>query len=66
MTKINGFLIGLAIGYFVFSIYLIDENITIKRNNAQLQEDINYYKGQLSEIPTIIESRKGEICNEQN
>lgn len=36
----------------------------LEKDNNELKEENEYLKSQLKEIPTIIESRKGEICGE--
>jgi len=57
------FLFGMVIGLYVFNIFLINENKNIKKENAELKDDNQYLEWQLGEVPTIIESRKEEICN---
>lgn len=38
----------------------------LEKENNELKEENEFLKWQLNEVPTIIESRKGEICDEQN
>ena len=54
----------MIVGSYIFSIYLIIEIKTIKKENLELKDDNNYLTWQLNEVPTIIESHKEEICNE--
>jgi len=63
MQKLMWFLFGMVIGLYVFNIFLINENKNIKKENAELKDDNQYLEWQLGEVPTIIESRKEEICN---
>ena len=43
-----------------------DEIGRLEKDNNELKEENDFLKWQLNEVPTIIESRKGEICDEQN
>lgn len=36
----------------------------LQKENAEIKDENNYLEWQLGEVPTIIESRKGEICSE--
>ena len=62
MNKLKLVLIGMIIGNYIFSIYLIVEIKAIKKENSQLEDDNKYLTWQLNEVPTIIESHKEEIC----
>lgn len=64
MRKLIWVLVGMIVGSYIFSIYLIVEIKAIKKENIQLKEDNNYLTWQLNEVPTIIESHKEEICRE--
>ena len=64
MTKSKLFLFGLVIGCFTFSIFLIEKNKELEKENFELKDDNNYLTWQLKEVPTIIESHKEEICSE--
>lgn len=64
MNKAKSVLIGILIGSYIFSIYLIVEIKAVKTENLELKDDNNYLTWQLNEVPTIIESHKEEICRE--
>ena len=36
----------------------------LQKENAEIKDENNYLEWQLGEVPTIIESYKGEICSE--
>ena len=55
-------ILGLIIGGIVAYKDTKIEELT--RDNIGLKEENEYLKWQLGEVPTIIESYKGEICSE--
>lgn len=65
MRRINWILVGLIIGGYLFNVYLLMENKSIKKENLNLKDENQYLKWQLGEVPLVIESYKEEICHEQ-
>ena len=62
MNKLDLFLIGVIIGCVsILTIFMV-ENKRINKEIMKLREENIYYKWQLSEVPTIIESNKEQIC----
>lgn len=66
MRGINWILVGMIIGLYLFNIYLITENKTIKKENKDLKDENQYLQWQLNEVPLIVESYRSEICKENN
>ena len=64
MRGINWILVGMIIGLYLFNIYLITENKTIKKENTDLKDENQYLQWQLNEVPLIVESYRSEICKE--
>lgn len=64
MRGINWILVGMIIGLYLFNIFLITENKTIKKENTDLKDENQYLQWQLNEVPLIIESYRSEICKE--
>lgn len=62
MNKLNWILTGMIIGCLVILGILIKENKDLIKKNEELKSQVKYYKWQLEEVPTIIESNKEEIC----
>lgn len=62
MNKLDVFLIGVIIGCVAILTITFMENKDLRRRNENLLSENNYYKWQLNEVPTIIESNKEEIC----
>lgn len=54
--------IEIIIGCIAITTIATVKNNDLKKENAELRNDINYLQWQLNEVPTIIESRKSEIC----
>lgn len=62
MNKLDLFLIGVIIGCVaILTLAFIDNKDLRKRNEKLVSENV-YYKWQLNEVPSIIESNKEEIC----
>lgn len=55
-------ILGLIVGGIVA--YKDTKTEELTRENIELKEENEYLKWQLGEVPTIIESYKGEICSE--
>ena len=64
MRGINWILVGMIIGLYLFNIFLITENKTIKKENTDLKDENQYLQWQLNEVPLIVESYRSEICKE--
>jgi hypothetical protein len=62
MNKLDLFLLGVIIGCVAILTLTFMENKDLHKRNEKLISDNNYYKWQLNEVPTIIESNKEEIC----
>lgn len=62
MNKLDVFLIGVIIGCVAILTLTFIENKDLRKRNEKLLSEYNYYKWQLDEVPTIIESNKEEIC----
>ena len=62
MNKLDIFLIGVIIGCVAILTLFMVENKELRKRNEQLVSDNVYYKWELGEVPTIIESNKEEIC----
>lgn len=62
MNKFDLFLLGVIIGCVAILTLTFMENKDLHKRNEKLISDNNYYKWQLNEVPTIIESNKEEIC----
>lgn len=62
MNKLDLFLIGVIIGCVAILVIFISENKRINKEIIKLREENVYYKWQLNEVPSIIESNKEEIC----
>lgn len=62
MNKLDLFLLGVIIGCVAILTLTFMENKDLHKRNEKLISDNNYYKWQLNEVPTIIESNKEGIC----
>lgn len=62
MNKLDLFLIGVIIGCVAVLVIFMSENKRINKEIIKLREENVYYKWQLNEVPSIIESNKEEIC----
>lgn len=62
MNKLDLFLIGVIIGCVAILTLTFIENKDLRKRNEKLISDNNYYKWELGEVPSIIESNKEEIC----
>ena len=62
MNKLDIFLIGVIIGCVGILTLTFIENKDLHKRNEKLVSENVYYKWQLTEVPTIIESNKEEIC----
>lgn len=62
MNKLDLFLIGVIIGCVAILVIFMSENKRINKEIIKLREENVYYKWQLDEVPSIIESNKEEIC----
>ena len=62
MNKLDMFLIGVIIGCVAILTLTFIENKDLRKRNEKLVSENTYFEWQLSEVPTIIESNKEEIC----
>lgn len=62
MNKLDLFLIGVIIGCVAVLVIFMSENKRINKEIIKLREENVYYKWQLNEVPSIIESNKEVIC----